>query len=95
EECQDQINKYPNSKFKRFYTLEEAQDFISGIEKEQSYYAVRIGRKPGIYRTWLILPYAILHSLLLIYSCQIICYFTISLGFRGECQDQIRKYPYP
>ncbi|CAG8494726.1 3611_t:CDS:2 [Dentiscutata heterogama] len=28
DECQDQINKYPNSRYKKFFTLKEAQDFL-------------------------------------------------------------------
>ncbi|CAG8802275.1 36557_t:CDS:2, partial [Gigaspora margarita] len=35
EECQDQINKYPNSRYKKFSTLKEAQDFVSGVDNKE------------------------------------------------------------
>lgn len=77
DECKAQVDGYPGSKYKKFGTEAEAQQFVSGVpEKVQvvvpnvsaaqsaepavktsgsgkaTFYAVSVGRQPGVYQTW-------------------------------------------
>lgn len=68
EDCQKQVKGFPKAVFKKFKTLAEAESFagvalastlpaLSADAKEKQsppacFYAVRSGRKPGIYGSW-------------------------------------------
>ena len=55
-ECKEQTHKFPGAVFQRFPTLHEAQAFLVGpsaeLQTERKFYAVRVGRMTGVYRTW-------------------------------------------
>jgi viroplasmin and RNaseH domain-containing protein len=55
EECKAQVEGYSGARYKSFATREEAEAFllIKVAKREPScYYAVAVGRVPGIYETW-------------------------------------------
>ncbi|KAI9652340.1 MAG: hypothetical protein M1831_006887 [Alyxoria varia] len=56
EECLKQVKGHSNASFKSFASLTEAENFIEhGLSRKSTpskYYAVRIGRMPGIYYDW-------------------------------------------
>jgi viroplasmin and RNaseH domain-containing protein len=54
-ECQQQIFKFSGASFKSFPSLNEAQDYLEEIQntsKPIKYYAVKNGRKRGIFDNW-------------------------------------------
>lgn len=60
--CKMQVHSYPNTRYKKLSTKKDEEAFIrcnpvsltSSSKKKQSsfFYAVKEGRKPGIYNTW-------------------------------------------
>jgi len=56
EDCKSQVIGYPGQAIYRgFSTLQEAQDYLDGVSKTsggKKFYAVKVGRNPGIYETW-------------------------------------------
>ncbi|KAF7525787.1 hypothetical protein G7054_g10962 [Neopestalotiopsis clavispora] len=60
-ECQEQISGFKGAQFKKFDNEEDANDFVAGRpvkntapdpKKPPKFYAVAIGRAPGIYNEW-------------------------------------------
>lgn len=60
-DCLDQVRGFPKAVFKSFASLTDAESFLNNEEvsggasaggKPPKYYAVRSGRKPGVYTSW-------------------------------------------
>jgi hypothetical protein len=87
EDCEKQVKKYPCAKYKSFHTLQEAEDFVKGNYKAKSsgfYYAVRVGRKPGVYQTWYVWSFDIIAH---INSCKFSN--TISIGKSAKNKSRV------
>mgnify|MGYP005785367939 FL=1 len=58
DECKKAVDGYSGSQFKGFATLEEAEEYMGSKAQQnlytskKKYYAVKAGRRPGIYKTW-------------------------------------------
>lgn len=55
EECKEQVENFPNAKYKGFATREDAETYLSSDQaytKGKHYYAVRQGHIPGVYDSW-------------------------------------------
>lgn len=57
-ECQEQIAGFRGASYKSFPTREDAEAYVAGkktsftVPGEERYYAVAIGREPGVYTDW-------------------------------------------
>lgn len=55
-ECEKQVKGFSGADFRKFKNRKDAEAYLSdslnGNEKQKRYYAVKIGRKPGIYDNW-------------------------------------------
>ena len=54
EECKEQIYKFKGAIYKSFFTFSEAEDFLDGKKTSSptKYYAVKKGKKIGIFESW-------------------------------------------
>ena len=51
EACKS-VDGYSCASYKGFNSYKEAENFLKGNEKSKYFYAVAVGRNPGIYDTW-------------------------------------------
>ncbi|RFU26132.1 hypothetical protein B7463_g10210, partial [Scytalidium lignicola] len=58
-ECKDNVTGFSGAQFKSFASRKEAEDFVAGknfttaaSSKQDKFYAVAVGRRPGVYKTW-------------------------------------------
>ncbi len=54
DECRKQVLNFGGACFKKFKTLKDAECFVGEHKKitTRHVYAVKYGRKPGVYETW-------------------------------------------
>jgi len=52
EDCKAQVTGYPSPAYAKCENEEDAENFLKGSSSQTGFYAVKHGKKPGLYHTW-------------------------------------------